>query len=611
MQGNNAKENANKKVSDRDMSMVKCYQCGEMRHFAYDCPEKKRNGGPGGGKKTEIALIAMEGNNAPLKEEGKEEIVMMCKECIAPHHVGQQECFVLLEEDKKCEQTKATVTYVNDSFFDHLSDEETSDSNGPMAKKLLRWDIIREDDDDSVKIVDGMPEPEDDNDDSNEDDDDMPVSIESGHEEPMNGRLNGRRLEVERRVLFELLKSCEMEMVLHVDQEATKPQDDLYLLDSGANVHCTNDKTGMCDTRAHETPVTIGDSTSVKVELTGDLPLTTSCGQRILLTETRYIPGFHRNIISVVRLLDKGCRVENASRNVIVVTCGDGRTISFKRHPKDNLYYLRATRDMDQVTGRIWHYSFPTKDEDQTNPNEQPRTEESKEKDNESVNEMALDEEQTDKMALDDNEETIILEPQPTNTKVNRELSRLNTFYNPTMTTTIEDEPMDAVYNVSINSDPGDPISTRVAMRSPQWPKWREAPFTECDNPMKRKAWVVPALRPKGRKVIGTKSVHKTKHIDIRTRLMANMFENGDLDLQHVRSEDNPADIDSKNCKEAIHVKHASDIYNGELHTSLGEDVAMSAQEVSSTVVRDTEHKRKVVTHRRKKPRIREMMKSV
>ena len=33
---------------------------------------------------------------------------------------------------------------------------------------------------------------------------------------------------------------------------------------------------------------------------------------------------------------------------------------------------------------------------------------------------------------------------------------------------------IDTVLNVSINSDPGDPKSTKAAMKDAEWPKWRE-----------------------------------------------------------------------------------------------------------------------------------------
>jgi hypothetical protein len=65
----------------------------------------------------------------------------------------------------------------------------------------------------------------------------------------------------------------------------------------------------------------------------------------------------------------------------------------------------------------------------------------------------------------------------------------------------------------------------------------------------------------------------RTKHIDIRTRFITNLVETKQIEMEHVRSESNPADAASKNCKEGTHVKHANNIYNGTFHHAIGEGV--------------------------------------
>ena len=72
------------------------------------------------------------------------------------------------------------------------------------------------------------------------------------------------------------------------------------------------------------------------------------------------------------------------------------------------------------------------------------------------------------------------------------------------------EEATEYVFNVSVNSNPGDPNSTAEAMDSPEWKHWRAGMFDEYDNFTKRKAWnVVP--RPRGRKILRTKNVYKKK----------------------------------------------------------------------------------------------------
>ena len=72
----------------------------------------------------------------------------------------------------------------------------------------------------------------------------------------------------------------------------------------------------------------------------------------------------------------------------------------------------------------------------------------------------------------------------------------------------------ECVFNVSVNSDPGDPNSTAEAMKSKEWKDWREGLFDEYDNFTKRTAWEgTPRL--KGRKVLRTKNVYKKKEFAI------------------------------------------------------------------------------------------------
>ena len=65
----------------------------------------------------------------------------------------------------------------------------------------------------------------------------------------------------------------------------------------------------------------------------------------------------------------------------------------------------------------------------------------------------------------------------------------------------------------------------------------------------------------------------QTKHIDIPTRFITNLVEKKQIEREHIRSESNPADAASKNCKEATHVKHTANIYNGTFHPTIGEGV--------------------------------------
>ena len=55
----------------------------------------------------------------------------------------------------------------------------------------------------------------------------------------------------------------------------------------------------------------------------------------------------------------------------------------------------------------------------------------------------------------------------------------------------------------------------------------------------------------------------RTKHIDLRHRFLHDLVEKGQVELRHVRSEDNVADINSKNIRTEAHVGHAAKLYEG------------------------------------------------
>ena len=55
----------------------------------------------------------------------------------------------------------------------------------------------------------------------------------------------------------------------------------------------------------------------------------------------------------------------------------------------------------------------------------------------------------------------------------------------------------------------------------------------------------------------------RTKHIHVREKFMNTLVEDGLVELRHVRSEENAADINSKNTKIETHQKLAKRIYEG------------------------------------------------
>jgi hypothetical protein len=70
---------------------------------------------------------------------------------------------------------------------------------------------------------------------------------------------------------------------------------------------------------------------------------------------------------------------------------------------------------------------------------------------------------------------------------------------------------------------------------------------------------------------------NRTKHVDIRMRFVNEMVRDKTLWVAFIRGDDNPGDIETKNTRDPIYLKHSARIYEGtlDLDSSTREDVNM------------------------------------
>ena len=59
----------------------------------------------------------------------------------------------------------------------------------------------------------------------------------------------------------------------------------------------------------------------------------------------------------------------------------------------------------------------------------------------------------------------------------------------------------------------------------------------------------------------------RTKHIDVRYHFIRDLWENGELQVSFVKSEENESDLLTKNTTEAIHLHLSARIRDGSLST--------------------------------------------
>ena len=120
----------------------------------------------------------------------------------------------------------------------------------------------------------------------------------------------------------------------------------------------------------------------------------------------------------------------------------------------------------------------------------------------------------------------------PPQSRLVRELARLNTSYNPTIVEDDEDTvvAMAQVFNVQLSSDPGEPRTIHEALTSRQRREWIIAIKNEIENFLKRKVWTPTKLnkRKVGQKPIKVKWVFKKKdEQDGSTRFKARLVVKG------------------------------------------------------------------------------------
>jgi Reverse transcriptase (RNA-dependent DNA polymerase) len=73
-----------------------------------------------------------------------------------------------------------------------------------------------------------------------------------------------------------------------------------------------------------------------------------------------------------------------------------------------------------------------------------------------------------------------------------------------------ENQQLETAYNITVNSDPGDPRTIRKALQGDNADAWRKGLYKEYDNFTNHKAWT-PEILPEERKLLQSKSICKTK----------------------------------------------------------------------------------------------------
>ena len=388
-----------------DKTEVLCFKCREKGHYAYECPNKKKDKD----EATEIALTIIK---VP-SEEGCDESAT-CVECetqegcernLLHGNVAQRRAYVKfydsddeddeefideedegddenvpelearVEEKVTEEKVNMTVEYYEDDedeeFGDGILDnigDGTRNNNDTEENSIVEmeinnegyWDVDSDEDDDSMPplMCRGENDVEYDSDDESipqltpRDDNDVGYDSDDSTVQSVDERVQSRDIprDITDMMIAEQKKrenvTAYVMMTLldkHWGKSTGAHQDD-FMLDSGANIHCGTSTDGMRNIRLNHSKVLVADKSRVTAQYKGDLPIMSEEGDAVVvLTEVRVMPNFHRNIVSLPILLSKGCTIEYANYSKIVVATKEDVKLTFLRKD-DDLYYMRVKR---------------------------------------------------------------------------------------------------------------------------------------------------------------------------------------------------------------------------------------------------------------------------
>ena len=113
----------------------------------------------------------------------------------------------------------------------------------------------------------------------------------------------------------------------------------MWLLDTGATLHVTNNEKLLKDPIDVTKDITVGSGEVVKGIKQGWTEIELGCDRRIRLQEVVYVPNFMKNILSVNKLCENGATVTIRQNEAILQSIkGDEYRV---RRSKNGMFYLR------------------------------------------------------------------------------------------------------------------------------------------------------------------------------------------------------------------------------------------------------------------------------
>lgn len=137
---------------------------------------------------------------------------------------------------------------------------------------------------------------------------------------------------------------------------------EMWLADTGATSHVTMNDHGMTNVENVSILVVVGDGKEVLCTKRGDILLSGTDGQMLLLKKVLYTNAFHKNIISIGTFVQKGnYEVKIKGSTLSLMKTGHTGQLDFKSNEENALYYFKGTRkDQTKVMYTETEQTTPT-----------------------------------------------------------------------------------------------------------------------------------------------------------------------------------------------------------------------------------------------------------
>jgi len=122
----------------------------------------------------------------------------------------------------------------------------------------------------------------------------------------------------------------------------TESDGNVWVGDSGATSHITNDDTGLYDVQVIDNPITVGDGREVTATKIGKLDMFVKQkdgkSTKVVMQEVQFVPDFQFKLFSLTAAMKNGCNISNDGMQLIVKK--NGATIVFDHIMKKRSGFL-------------------------------------------------------------------------------------------------------------------------------------------------------------------------------------------------------------------------------------------------------------------------------